>query len=477
MTSSIASNYAQKFLQIFLRFFMIPIYINAFGVSAYGLIGFYITLSSTLVLLDFGMGYGSIKLLAERDEKSSAEVAAVLRTVERIYLLVSLAIGICIFFCSSFIAEKWLTVDNQNLDAVTAIQLMSILLLIIWPQSLYQSFLMGQQRFFAMNTILIVVNTLFTAVMFVGIERYGYGLNFYFLAMIFWMLLQSILLRQFACSRLDSKGLPAAKQKLKEFYLYAGGVSTFSILSLFFFQGPQLILSANAGTAELGLYNISLTFPMALITLMYPIGSVFFPKFVNVSNSLEAQKNFVTATLLMGGFILGSAILLNFNILWLYDLWLGNDAVIPNMVLVSQELLYATLLYGCVMVTNNLLLANGKTKTLSISYVLAVIWLVSRAISNIDNLGAMEIAIFWKETALVLLLSTTIFSLFTFKSLVISWVQVWATLLVLSLATYVSIVAILEVEKAQTTYDFAASIVIALVIFSPLLYRIYGRLT
>jgi O-antigen/teichoic acid export membrane protein len=476
MKFNIASNYAQRFLQILLRFFMIPIYIDAFGISAYGLIGFYITLSSTFVLLDFGMGYASIRLLADRNETSADDVAAVLRIVERAYLFISLVIGGGIFLCSSFIAKTWLTVDDTSFDAVTSIQLMSVLVLVSWPHSLYQSFLMGQQRFVTMNTILIVVNIVFASLMFLGIKYLGYGVNFYFFAMVLLMLLQGVFLRQVAWVRLSKNKLPAKREHLKHFYSYAGGVSIFSILSLLFFQGPLLILSSNAGTSELGLYNLAMTFPMALITLMYPIGSVFFPKFLNIATNLEAQKYFSTASLLMGGFILGSCLLLNFNMSWIYELWLGKENTVPGMILISQELLYAVLFYGYAMVFNNLLLANGNNKALGLSYTLAIVWLGYSVLLFPDDLGALNMASFWKETALVLMFFVIVFGLFTYKHLFANWIKNLMEILALSLIAYGGIVWILDVKMSESLVDFSTSIAITLFIFSPLLRRIYGRL-
>jgi len=419
---NIASNYVQQAVNIGLRFFMIPIYVEAFGLGAYGLIGFYISISSLFVLLDFGMGYASIKLLSESNPDTKQNDAAVLRFVEKIYLGCALLIGISVYFFSSIIAESWLTVDVQGVDAYVTIQLMALLLLVNWPQSLYQSFLMGQERFVVMNAVMIIAHITAAGVMLFGLTNYELGVDYYFIVMTSIMLLQTLVLRHLAWA--NFKVLPVVlvtKSEIKRFFSYAAGVSVFSLCSLGFFQGPLLVLSSMSPTSELGLYNLAMTFPMALITLMYPLSAVFLPKLAKIYENDDAKRKFESATYIMGSFITAGILTLLFNMEWVYLIWLGEDSVPKQVGSVSTSLAFGTLFYGLAMIMTNVLLINASTKQLCAAYVGALLWFCFKVYSFNESVSAQNIADLWKDVSFIAMCGVLLAGLVSFPRLRKGW--------------------------------------------------------
>ena len=473
MKLNIASSYIQQAVNIGIRFFMIPIYVEAFGLGAYGLIGFYISISSLFVLLDFGMGYASIKLLSESSPDSRQNDAAVLKFVEKIYLGCALLIGVTIYFLSSTIAESWLTVDVEGIDAVVTVQLMSLLLLVNWPQSLYQSFLMGQGRFVAMNAVMVVVHIVVALVMFLGIKIYGFGVSYYFTVMIIVMLLQTVFLRYLAWSKF--KGLlcvPVTKFEIKRFFSYAAGVSVFTICSLIFFQGPLLLVSFFSPTSELGLYNLAMTFPMAFVTLMYPIGAVFLPKLARISENEDAQSKFESATYVMSSFIIAGIVTLFFNMEWIYLSWLGADSVPVQLVSVSTSLAFGTLFYGLSIVMTNVLLINGATKKLSAAYFIALLWFCFKVYLSSEPVSAQSTANIWKEVSFILMCAVVLAGLVSFPQLLKGWSKNIVLVLFLGLIGILIVWGWLPNDESGSFLNFALTILILAVFYLPKAYLV-----
>ena len=424
MKSSVFANYLNQVINICFRFFMIPIYIEAFGLGGYGFIGFYISLSSLFVLLDFGMGYASLKLLADKKFGPMEQRAAILSVVEKVYILIAVMIGTGLFFFSDLIANSWLEADQDSIDPSLTVKLISLLILVTWPQSLYQSFLMGQEKFLPLNAILILGHIISNTLMFVALSNYDFGVDFYFAATSCVMLLQTVLLRRSAFLNLpQGSAKKVSLIELKSFFSYSAGVSVFSVGSLFFFQAPSFILSSKAATSDLGLYNLGLTFPMALITLMYPIGSVFLPKFAQISNGESANHYFRSAALLCSAFILVGVAIFYLNIRFIYGIWFGDNPIPTDLILISRILVLGIFFYGLTMVLNNFLLINGKTIELGIVYFISALFFCCKTIIFNDTLSAPIVANDWRITCILLFLGVLFILAHQFWTAFLHWLK------------------------------------------------------
>ncbi len=472
MKLNIASNYAQQAVNIGLRFFMIPVYVEAFGLGAYGLIGFYISLSSIFVLLDFGMGYASIKLLSESNSATRENDTAVLRFAEKIYLGCALLIGFSVYFLAGLIAENWLTVDIEGGNSVVTIQLMALLLLVNWPQSLYQSFLMGQQRFVVMNAAMIMAHITVAVVMFFGITNYDLGVNYYFVVMAVVMFLQTLGLRHLAWINFRHISvIPATRKDIKRFFSYSAGVSVFSLCSLGFFQGPLLTLSYLSPTSELGLYNLAMTFPMAFITLMYPLGSVFLPKLARVSENDDAQRKFENATFIMGSFITVGIVTLVMNMEWVYLFWLGAEASPVQLGSVSKSLAFGTFFYGLAMVMNNVLLINGATKPLSAAYIAALLWFCLKIYLSYESVSAQTIANLWMEVSFVAMCGVVLAGLVSFPQLRKGWLNNIVLVFGLGLIGILVILGLSTNDQGGSFINLVLTISIMAALYLPKTYK------
>src|SRR6266571_7608709 len=95
---------------------VLPIYLKFLGVEAYGLVGFYLTLTAVLMILDLGFGptiNRELARLSVQDGKRG-QMRDVLRTLESAYWTVALVMGAAMAAVSPLIANRWL--KPQSLD-------------------------------------------------------------------------------------------------------------------------------------------------------------------------------------------------------------------------------------------------------------------------------------------------------------------------------------------------------------------------
>jgi O-antigen/teichoic acid export membrane protein len=74
---------------------VVPAYIHFLGIEAYGLIGFFLSLTAILQLLDLGLGTALNRQFSHHSAQSgkAREMRDLLRTLEIIYWLIGIAIG------------------------------------------------------------------------------------------------------------------------------------------------------------------------------------------------------------------------------------------------------------------------------------------------------------------------------------------------------------------------------------------------
>ncbi len=138
-----------------LQLAFVPIYVGALGVEAYGLVGLYLALISIAQLVELGLGPTINREMARAAVVGNlTRQRNALRTLEVLYGLVAIALGLSLYLSAAIIADRWINPAVLSRATVQqAIQLMALLLMFQWPQALYQSALIGLQRQVAANVL------------------------------------------------------------------------------------------------------------------------------------------------------------------------------------------------------------------------------------------------------------------------------------------------------------------------------------
>lgn len=376
MKNDVFSNYLAQIINILVRFYLIPLYLSKLGTSVFGIISFYFSLESIMVLLDFGLGVASSKVLAERNEQTKKNVSHIIRFVESLYLAISILIGFIIYIGSSFITSKWLKIDDNSINGIEVLSWMALLLAVSWPKSLYENFLIGQKKIITKNVINIFVNLIKVMLMIYFLNTLTNKIKVYFWVMIGCNFIENICLRYFATREIYVDFKYATKYNdLKYFFKYATGVGLFSILSLFIFQADKVFISKNMSTSELGKYNLACVIPMAQFMLIYPITSAIFPRLVNHNKKNTNSTNNIFTDWSYFLFIIcaTSFSFLTLNFPLIFEFWLGNAYSNSDIYTVAYEIMLGVLFHALSAVNISLFLANGKSKTVLKIYLYSVI--------------------------------------------------------------------------------------------------------
>lgn len=148
---------------MFIGIFMLPFYLKHLGAEAYGLVGFFTMLTSIMMLLDMGLSSTLTREIA-KSKNSIGELIKfriLLRSVETIFVFLSLVSFVFIYIFSGWISEYWL--DAKILTTVEikyCIVLMGGMLGFRWLSGLYGGCINGLERQVWLNIYKVVFATL-----------------------------------------------------------------------------------------------------------------------------------------------------------------------------------------------------------------------------------------------------------------------------------------------------------------------------
>ena len=140
----------------------VPFYLRYIGVEGYALVGFSLTLFAIASLLDLGIGTTLNRELARRaaNRAHAQDARDLVRTLEAIYWLLALIIGVTVFLAAPAIAHHWVKSPTLAPDTIEqAVRLMGIALAFQWPMSLYSGGLLGLERQVKLNQIMAAMST------------------------------------------------------------------------------------------------------------------------------------------------------------------------------------------------------------------------------------------------------------------------------------------------------------------------------
>src|SRR2546428_107003 len=117
---NILANLAGKIWSGLLWLIFLPVYLKFMGVEAYGLVGFYLSLTAVLVTFDLGLSTTINRELARLSvqEGKQGEIRDVLRTLEGGCWTIALVMGTVLVAASPLITHYWLKPENLSSEAV-----------------------------------------------------------------------------------------------------------------------------------------------------------------------------------------------------------------------------------------------------------------------------------------------------------------------------------------------------------------------
>lgn len=130
----VASYFSQAYVTL-IGIVILPLYIKFMGAEAYGLIGFFTLLQAWFSLLDLGL----TPTIARETSRFQSGVLSKLkfkqlyRALSAIFLIIALIGGLCLFYLSDLITNKWLNFNELDDNIVQiCVQIMAISVAFRW---------------------------------------------------------------------------------------------------------------------------------------------------------------------------------------------------------------------------------------------------------------------------------------------------------------------------------------------------------
>lgn len=162
ITKNILSSYLVRAWLGIITFLSIPYILRKLGIDAYGVFSLSLIIVGYSILLDFGLGRGVVKYIAEYNILSDKEsVKKLVNSSLSIYFIIGIAGTILLGLFSKLLLNKVFKIPiGLHNDALFVFYLTAIALFFRLPQALFQSIAIGYQKIHLLNIINAIFNTL-----------------------------------------------------------------------------------------------------------------------------------------------------------------------------------------------------------------------------------------------------------------------------------------------------------------------------
>jgi O-antigen/teichoic acid export membrane protein len=400
---NVIANYISRVWISLLALILVPIYLSFLGVEAYGLIGFYTTLLTLFAVFDLGLGATinrEMALLSSRPEKLGQK-RDLLRTMELIYIVIAVGIGIVMFLSSDFVVINWLNPVSLTRESVQlSVVLLGIAIAVQWPLGLYRGGLLGLQRQILVCSVDMGAATArgLGAVLILWLISPTIEAFFIWQALVSFahtMVMGALL---WHCVPTDGNPGKFSVSSLESIWKFAAGVMGASVTWVVLSQLDKVLLSALLSLEDYGYYMIAVMVSSVLMTLVGPIYTAMYPRFselVAAGDEKTLSALYHKACQLVSVVTLPLAAALGFFSFEVLLLWTGNAETAENTALLLSLLLVGTALHGMTNLPYALQLANGWTTLCLYFNLVAIVFLVPALIILVPAYGALGAAGVW----------------------------------------------------------------------------------
>jgi len=432
MYKNIIANLTSKVWSLISIFLFIPLYIHFLGIELYGIVSFFATMQSVLLLLDVGL---SVTLRREfsfgkNSPENQIRKYKLLRSIEFCYLLIFIATVLVTFFGAEFIVHQWLNIGNIDPKiAITAIRLMGISIALQFFSTLYSGGLLGLQKQVITNVYQVGWSVMKNGFVLLVLWLIAPDIRLFY----FWFII-SDLLYLFLLKHQVHRSLEVNKtyswsvrelDNLKPIWKYALGMFSISIISAFNFQLDKLVISKMLPISELGVYNLAFSLSQVSTILVNAISIAIFPKFVyyfSVNESERLKDIFRLAYKILGVFALAVSAFMFFYTRELLEVWTRNPEIAAAAWLPAAILIAGSLFNTLQVTPFNLALAHGVTKINTVYGLINIIILIPLLFFLIKHFGLVGAALSWFS---ILFLFTPVYNCIVYKRFVNSKVLKW----------------------------------------------------
>ncbi len=348
---------------------MVPLYLGLIGMEAYGLVGFFASLTTMLQVFDFGMSPTINRELARYSvqPEKAGEARDFVRTLEYAYWSLAILLGLVVALLAPWIATHWLRATQLTIPTLeTALLSMAAVTLLQWPISLYQGGLIGLQRQVLFNGLWIGFTTIRHVGALIALSFYPSVITFFA-----WQAFSSAL---YVCALAvalwrclpPTTGTPRfLLERLLSVWRFAAGVSAMTITALILTQFDKIVLSTVLDLTHFGYYTLANTIAGSLGMLVGPVFNVDFPRFaglVQLERRTELNQAYHRSAQVIAALVLPVAMILVLYAEPIVLAWTRDPVVAANVAGIARILTIGSALNTLMTAATALQLAYGWTR-------------------------------------------------------------------------------------------------------------------
>jgi O-antigen/teichoic acid export membrane protein len=404
VAQNVLANMAGTFWGTAIGLLAVPLYLRFIGVEGYGLIGFYVVLSSLLSVLDAGFSAAAGRALArfdETDAESKRAIREMLHVLERLFLAGALAIGSMVIVMAPVIANRWLNPGElAGASTVAAVRLMGAVLVLQFPLALYNGCLLGLQRHALLNGI----NSAAATVRALGAILVLWLVSPTVEAFFWWQMAvtcANVLAARSTVWRLmpPSPGpLRFRLDQIKPLGSYALGMGAISMLGLVVTQLDKVVLSLLLPLHQFGYYVLAWTLSSVTYRLSGPVFAAILPRLTQLAAKGEeasAGSIFQKSGQLMAVLVTPFSLFLAAFAEEIVALWTRDPEAARAIRWVVAMLAVGTMLSGMIQVPLAHLMAQARLRPLLVINLGGLLVSVPLLVVLIDRAGINGAAASW----------------------------------------------------------------------------------
>ena len=400
---NILANFIGNGWTVLVNLGLVPLYIHFMGIEAYGLVGFFVVLQGLFSLLDMGLSATLSREMARLSAlpDTAQEMRNLVRTLETLYWVVAVVIGLVVIILAAPIAHHWVQPGQLSSETVKkAVVLMGIGMALQWPFSLYAGGLMGLQRQVMLNGLNAVMTTIRGGGAVLILWLVSPTIEAFFGWQIFSGALRVFLIAAFLWGSLPATGKAAGfKVNLfRNIWHFAAGMTGITAMALVLTQLDKIILSKMLSLKMFGYYTLAAVAASAISYIVGPCFNAIYPRFTQLvasGNQPELEAFYHRGCQLVSVLIVPTAIVMSLFSREIIFLWTQNRVTAENTHLILSLLVIGGALNGLMHLPYALQLANGWTMLTFYVNLVSVIILVPVIILLTLNFGAVGAAIAW----------------------------------------------------------------------------------
>jgi O-antigen/teichoic acid export membrane protein len=392
----------------------VPIYLHYLGVESYGIIGIFYTIQAITALLDFGVSIIISRELARlsANPDDAQEMRDITSSTEAVTWVIGFLIGLFLFALSPIIAKYWLQGENLSVTTVSqALMIMSVGFVAQWAINFYTNGLIGLERQYLLNSI----NSICITTRVVGGILVVAFASSTIQALLIWQAATSAL-QAFVMALALRKCLPFTSMRgrfrwhlLREKRRFAAGITTMGILGLILYQLDKVILSKLLSLEYFGYYILASTIVNSGLALIPKgVASAVYPRFsslVSLNDQTGLRELYHRSTQMIAVLMLPAATLLIVFPYEIIKLWTQKAVTAENSWVLVTILAIGTSINGFLTIPYYLQMANGWTRIIINSSLIAICVVVPTLIITASYYGAVGGAASWLLLNVIALLT------------------------------------------------------------------------